>query len=313
MIIFWTILVNNVIPLIIMIALGIVLQRAFSLDIRTLSKLNFYLFSPAIMFQLLYQQPITFELVGVVLLFCFVFLVLQFGAVEAVLRIRGHKSGMKAAMRNSVLFYNSANYGIPLNNLAFSANSYTLMVQVLVMMVQALLPNTYGIYTVNAHRSNFKQIFWVIASMPVIYAIPLAFTLRGFEIPLPSYIQTPIDYLASAFIGTALITLGVQLGSMKLSITKGRLLDVLLSCLLRLIAGPLLAWLAIQMLQAAGFSIDPLVAAALIVSSAVPTSLSSVLLAVEFDNESEFASQTVFISTLLSIFTVTAVIFFLRL
>ena len=34
-----------------------------------------------------------------------------------------------------------------------------------------------------------------------------------------------------------------------------------------------------------------MMAKALIVSSAVPTSLSSVLLAVEFDNEPEFASQ----------------------
>jgi predicted permease len=58
--------------------------------------------------------------------------------------------------------------------------------------------------------------------------------------------------------------------------------------------------------------LDKLTAAALIVSSAVPTSLSSVLLAVEFDNEKEFASQAVFLSTLLSILTITVVIFFLN-
>ncbi len=58
--------------------------------------------------------------------------------------------------------------------------------------------------------------------------------------------------------------------------------------------------------------IDEMMGAALIVSSAVPTSLSSVLLAVEFDNEKDFASQSVLVSTALSIVTVTAVIYLLR-
>jgi len=79
--------------------------------------------------------------------------------------------------------------------------------------------------------------------------------------------------------------------------------DVGLSALLRLVVGPALAW-GLSLLM--GF--DRLTTAAIIVSSAVPTSLSSVLLAVEFDNEKEFASQAVFISTLLSVFTVTIVI-----
>ena len=47
MTIFWSILLNNVLPLSVMIAIGITLQRAFSLDIKTLSKLNFYLVLPS--------------------------------------------------------------------------------------------------------------------------------------------------------------------------------------------------------------------------------------------------------------------------
>ncbi|MNZ70213.1 Membrane transport protein [compost metagenome] len=232
----------------------------------------------------------------------------QYIIVEVVIRLRGYAPSMKSAMRNSVLFYNSANYGIPLNQLAFAGNEKTLAVQVLIMMTQSLIPNTYGIYNVNAHKADLKQIMRTILSMPVIYAIPLAFLLRGFNVPIPQPIATPIGYLSDAFIGTALITLGVQLGNMEWKIKRSLLVDVSLSGMLRLVAGPLLAWLIVWLM---GF--DKLTAAALIVSSAVPTSLSSVLLAVEFDNEAEFASQSVFISTILSIFTVTAVIFFLNL
>ncbi|WP_178075096.1 AEC family transporter [Paenibacillus albus] len=304
MAIFLSILVNNIIPLAVMIALGITLHRAFSLDIKTLSKLNFYLFSPAIMFKLLYTTEVSLQSAVHVMLFFLVFMLLLYGCVELAIRVRGIEKGRRGAMRNSVLFYNSANYGIPLNELVFASNPFTLSVQVLIMMMQSLLPNTYGIYSVNAHRITGKQIVRTILKQPVIYAIPFGFLMRGFDVPIPHALQVPVDYLANAFIGVALITLGVQLGSMKLSLRSLMLKDILLSCSLRLIGGPLLASLVVWML-----GIDGLMAKALIISSSVPTSLSSVLLAVEFDNEQDFASQAVLVSTLLSMVTVTFVIY----
>ncbi|WP_200966491.1 AEC family transporter [Insulibacter thermoxylanivorax] len=304
--IFLHILVNNVLPLTVMIVIGIILQKAFSLDIKTLSKLNFYLFSPAVIFNLLYTTEISAMLVGQVLLFFFLFMFAQYLVLELVIRLRGYKGGMIASMRNSVLFYNSANYGIPLNQLAFAGNAYTLSIQILIMMMQSLIPNTYGIYAVNAHRAKFRDIWRTIVSMPVIYVIPLAFLLRGFEVQIPDFLATPIGYLSNAFIGTALITLGVQLGSMSWRISRSLATDISISCTLRLVVGPMLAWVIVTLL-----GLPDLMSAALIVSSSVPTSLSSVLLAVEFDNEKEFASQAVFVSTLCSIITVTGVIYLL--
>lgn len=305
--IFLHILWNNVLPLSIVIGIGVVMHRIFELDIRTLSKLNFYLFSPAIMFELLYKTEIKLQLLGQVLLFSVMFMLAQYVIVEGVVRLRKYEYGKRSAMRNSVLFYNSANYGIPINQLAFSGNPYTLSVQVIIMVIQSLVPNTYGIYNVNAHKADWRTIRKVILSMPVIYVIPLAFLMRGFEVPLPQSIDISVGYLANAFIGTALFTLGVQLGSIRGSFNRKLAVDVSLSAALRLIVGPLLAWGVVQLLDLHG-----LLASALIVSSAVPTSLSSVLLAVEFDNEKEFASQTVLVSTVLSIVTVTGVIYLLK-
>ncbi|MFC5404011.1 AEC family transporter [Cohnella soli] len=305
--IFLHILWNNVLPLSVIIGLGAFLHRMFSLDIKTLSKLNFYLFSPAIMFQLLYGTAISLGLLGNVLLFFVVFMLLQYAVTEVIVRLRGYDGGKRAAMRNSVLFYNSANYGIPINQLAFSGNPYTLSVQIIIMMMQSLVPNTYGIYSVNAHKADWRRIRNVILSMPVIYVIPIAFAMRGFHVPLPGFLDISIGYLANAFIGTALFTLGVQLGSMKGGVSRELALDVGIAVALRLIGGPLLAWGVVLL-----FGLDGLLASALIVSSAVPTSLSSVLLAVEFDNEEQFSSQTVLVSTILSIITVTATIYLLK-
>lgn len=298
------ILLNNVVPLGLLIGLGIVLQRAFQLDIKTLSKLNFYLFSPAIMFLMLYESELSFQVMFQVLLFFFVYFFALFGLTEIVIRLRRYRGGMRSAMRNSVIFYNSANYAIPLNQLVFVGDPFTLSIQIIIMMMQNLIPNTYGIYSVNAHQKQLKDTIRTILSMPAIYVIPIALIMRGLHIPVPHPIYISIDYIAKGFIATALVTLGVQLGSMKWRI---KLSDVAISNVLRLCVGPLLGFAVVWAL---GFHGD--MAKALVLSCAVPTSLSSVLLAVEFDNEPEFASQAVFSSTVFSIFTVTFVIYLLQ-
>lgn len=305
--IFFHILLKNIMPLMLMVSLGILLEKVFHLDIRTLSKLNFYLFAPVLIFILIYETAIPADQISSTVVFLVIFLLLQYAVVEVVIRIRRYKPSMRSAMRNSVLFYNSANYAIPLNQLVFANDKVTLGVQIIVNMFQTLIPNTYGVYSVNKHKASLKQVWKTILGMPVIYVIPLAFLFRANHIVIPDAIYIPLNYTYDAFIGTALLTLGVQLGQMSWKISKTVAIDVTISGLLRLVAGPLLAWLVTIILN-----IDGILAAALIVSSAVPTSLSSVLLAVEFDNEKEFASQAVFVSTLVSIATVTVVIFCLN-
>ncbi|QGQ97164.1 AEC family transporter [Paenibacillus psychroresistens] len=301
---FSQILLNNVIPLCIMICIGAILQKIFRLDIKTLSKLNFYLFSPVIVFKMLYESTISGSILLQVLLFVFISLLLLAGIAEIIMLFRRYKAGMRTAMRNSVIFYNSANYAIPLNQLVFVGDAFTMSIQIIVMMVQNLLPSTYGVYSVNSHKNDLKATLRTVFSMPSIYTIPLAFLMKGFSVPIPNTIYIPINYISQAFIAIALVTLGVQLGTMKWQI---KFSDVMISNFLRLIMGPAIGFLVVYLLDIHG-----VMAKALILSSAVPTSLNSVLLAVEFDNEPEFASQAIFSSTIFSIFTVTLVIYLLQ-
>lgn len=301
---FFYILLYNIIPLSVLISVGIILQKIFKLDMRTLSKLNFYLFSPVIIFKMLYESNLTVALLFEVLLFFFIFFISLAVVAEICMRLRGMDGGMKIAMRNSVLFYNSANYAIPLNQLVFLNNPFTMSIQMIIMMMQGLLPNTLGIYMINAHRMPLKDTMRTILSMPIIYAIPLAFIMRGLHVPIPEPLYIPLDHIANGFIVMALLTLGSQLGAMKWTLRFG---DVLMSNTLRLLVGPALGWLIVWLMGIQGE-----MAQALVLSCAVPTSLSSVLLAVEFDSEPEFASQAVFSSTVLSMITVTLVIYLVK-
>lgn len=298
------ILLHNVIPLIAVISIGIFLYRAFHLDIKTLSKLNFYLFAPVIIFKMIYESDITGSVFLQVLLFFVLFFLALIAVVELFIRLKRYSPEMRTAMRNSVIFYNSANYGIPINQLVFLGNPFAMSIQVIILMMMDLIPNTFGVYSVSTHKGSLRNTVKIIFSLPGIYAIPLAFFLRWAQIPIPEPLYIPLNYVANGFIGMALITLGVQLGSMKWVI---RFSDVLISNAFRLLIGPVFGYLIVLLL-----GIEGLMAQALVLSCAVPTSLVSVLLAVEFDNEPEFASQAVFSSTLLSVFTVTLVIYMLR-
>lgn len=306
MIYFTHILLNNVIPLGIMISLGIGMQRIFKLDIRTFSKLIFYLFTPVQIFKMIYESSLSSALLLQCLLFIVLFLLGLFLVTLLAVRLRGHhRGGMKSAMMNSVLFYNSGNYAIPLNQLVFAGDAFTMSVQMIVMMVQALIPNTYGVYSVNAHKMALKDTMRTIAGMPIIYAIPFGFLMRGFQVSIPGLLYEPITYIADAYTALALLTLGVQLGQMKWVLDRWT--DLAISNVLRLVAGPAIGFGIVLLL-----GIHGMMAKALVLSCAVPTSLSSVLLAVEFDNEPEFSSQAVFSSTVLSIFTVSVVIYLLQ-
>lgn len=294
------ILTQNVLPIMLTIALGALLQRVFRLDIRTLSKLNLYLFSPAVMFVMLYESSPSAELVLSVVGFFALFIACLYLLAEIVARLRRHPAGLKAAMRNSILFYNSGNYGLPLNRLVFGGDALTQSIQVLMMMLQNLLTGTFGVYAVNSHRQNWKATLRTIAAMPGVYAIVAAFACRSLDFRVPDVLAIPLRDIADGFIAMALLTLGVQLGSVRWGSYAA---DVAISCFIRLCVGPALGFLLVWLLGIRG----P-VAQALVLSCAVPTSVNSVLLAVEFDNEPEFASQAVLASTVLSVVTVTAVI-----
>jgi predicted permease len=301
---FFYILYQNILPLSLMITIGAVMYRVFKLDIKTLSKLNFYVFSPALVFVKLYESSLSYAALLQVLLFFMIFFAAIVAIVEIVIRIKRYRGGMKSAMRNSVIFYNSANYAIPLNQMVFVGDSFTLSLQIIIMMFQNLIPNTYGVYSVNAHKSSLREIFRTIMGMPVIYAIPLAIIMRLSHIPVPKTFNIPLQYIVNGFMATALLTLGVQLGSMKWKLDFS---NVILSNFLRLCIGPLVGFLVVYALGIKG-----IMAHALILSCAVPTSLNCVLLAVEYENEPDFSAQAVFTSTVLSMFTVTLVIYLLQ-
>ena len=98
----------------------------------------------------------------------------------------------------------------------------------------------------------------------------------------------------------AIFTLGAQLADTRIQLKS---IAVYVPVLLRLVISPMVGFLLITLL-----GIDGLMAQVLLIGSASPSAVNSLLLAIEFDADPEFASQTVFLTTLLSAITVSVVI-----
>ena len=298
---FFTILRDNIAPIFMIILIGWVIGKKFSLDIHTLTKINIYVFVPALIFVKITETDITGSMVGAfgfAFLLMFVMSLLSSGLAS----IRKLTPSKAIAMKNAVLFYNSGNLGLPLIMLLFDQLPQAVSIQIMILLAQNLSTNTIGMYNANRGNLNVKDSLRAMLKMPTIYAVAFGFIFKLLHIDLTQFFLWPAAvFISNGLVPIALLTLGVQLSLVKMDFQD---MDIYLTSLLRLIGGPLICFFFITL-----FRIEGIMAQVLLISSSVPTAVNTALLAVEFRNEPEFASQVVMTTTLFGAITMSVVIY----
>ena len=314
--IFFQILGHNMLPIFILISLGFLLSKKFNLDVMTLSKLNFYIFTPVFIFQNLYIKKIPLEMVKVFICAA-VFMMVNYLAATMIARIRKYDISRTNAFKNSLMFYNSSNIGLPLITLVFSGAAFisngknpylntAVTAQIMVMVLQDMTVNTIGFFNGGSGNMHFKDSIKKVLSMPAIYVITLAFIFKM----IPSYdftkslIWPAIIYIKDGLIPISLMTLGVQLSKTSINFKDK---EVYLASVLRLVGGPIFIFCLINI-----FGFQGVIAETLMISSAVPTAVTTALIAVECNNSVDYSTQVVVSSTLFSSLSLVIVIFLAR-
>ncbi len=313
--VFYHILGNNILPIFTLIGLGYLVNKLFNLDIFTLTKLNFYIFVPIFVFVNLYTTEIDLNLIQA-LLFGVVFLLVNMFLGIVIGKLQGYDLQLQNAFQNTVMFYNSGNIGVPLITLVFSSSPYVLggqtpylglalTTQVMILVVQNITTNTLGFFNAGRAYLSWQESLRKILQMPTIYAIPMAFILKSLTIDLTRAPFWPgLELVSQGLVSVALITLGVQLSRTKFNFQDK---ESYLAVTVRLFVGPIIAFILLKL-----FGLQGVVAQTLMISSSVPTAVNTALIAVEYDNRPDFVSQTVMLSTLLSAFSLTIVIYLAR-
>lgn len=301
---FLYILTNIILPIALLVALGYLLQKKLKMDTRTFSRLNIYIFIPAVLFMKIYDAEVSMSFVGTVVTFVLVTQAIMILMAAIISRILKYPHGIRKAFSNSLVFYNNGNYGLPLTDLVFNGSALAMSAQVFVMVIQNITSSTLGVYQASSGKSTSGQALKKVLGMPAIYMIAIVIIVKATGYSLPEPALTPIRYLSDGFIGFALVTLGVQLAEVT---AKFDIKSVLLTSFIRLILSPALGLLMVLILGVEGE-----LAKALIIGISTPTAVNTAILAREFDNEPEYAAQNVFVSTLLSPITLSILIYLLN-
>ncbi|MEN1967557.1 AEC family transporter [Lentibacillus sp. N15] len=290
-----------ILPILILLFVGALLQKKFRFQLRPIAKLITYCFMPAAVFLNIYQAEFDYRLLGKLLFYLLFFstsLILLSVVLAKSLRLEGEE---RTALKNSISLMNSGNYGLPVSQLIFSANPLGVSVQIIMLVFQNLLTYTYGLYNLISASKTVMDILKSLLRLPIIHALLLGIIFNVFNVPLPMVVQIPLEQLANGFASLALLLLGAQLADIRFN-TFHRVIGW--SLLGRLVAGPMFALVFIFVL-----GIDGVIAQSLLIASSFPTSRNTATLALEYDVAPELHAQIVLFSTLLSSITVTIVIY----
>ncbi len=292
--------VDIIVPVFILIGLGVVLHRVFQFDLYTLAKVNIYFIVPGFIFLKLYETAFSLSLFLSVLLFFSILIVLLYLISNLVSRLFGYSRSVRASFTNSILFYNSGNYGVPVNDLVFKHDPFAMSIQVIILTFQNILTFSWGIFTLKTVEGNKLSAILGYFKMPVLYAMVIGIGFNLLDVAVPEFVLIPANYIADAMVAIALVTLGAQVAQLRFA---RNLSVVYVSLILRLLLGPAIALGIIFVL-----GIDGVTAQALLISSAMPTAVNSAIIAQEYENEPELSAQIVLASTVFSMVTVTMVI-----
>lgn len=298
-----SIFVENILPIFIAAGLGYLLDRKFHLDVKTISRMGFYVLAPCLVFTSLTRSSVSGEEFGRIILFEALMTATLLTVTWSIARLARLTRPQESAFLLSVLFVNAGNYGLSVNLFAFGEEA--LARAILFFVGSTMLMNTLGIFLASRGRANAKTALLNVFKVPMVYAVMLAFAARASPWPVTeaSWFRA-LDTLGRAAVPVMLLLLGIQLARNSL----GRdLKHISTATLLRLALAPLLSLVLAAITGLTGDS-----RRACVLEASMPTAVTSVILALEFDALPEFVTGVVFLSTLLSPLSLTLLIAWLR-
>jgi len=292
---------NNILPIILLSSAGFALGKLLHIDPRSLGRVVFYVFSPVLIFDLLLQNQLKLTEAAIVIAFALCF-ILMIGALTFVLGylFRFERPALVGILITT-MFANTGNYGLPLVSFAFGEQA--LSYAGIYFVTTTLLFYTLGVFLASLGHMTFKEAIVGLFRIPTMYAVLLAIVINSLNVEIPIPIARAVELAAGGTIPLMLVLLGVQLTQVEFT---GNQRPLQLSVALRLVVAPLAA-----LLFAAIFGLHGFTRQASVTQASMPSMVSATVLAAEYNLDSKLVTAVVFISTLLSPFTLTPLLVFL--
>ncbi|MGL4881777.1 MAG: AEC family transporter [Waterburya sp.] len=292
-----TTLLPAVLPVGLIILIGFIVGRTLTIQRSSLSQLTLYTLSPALIVDSLYRTELSVTsssklIVGFALISSIIY-----GLVWLFSRLSNLDEVFSRAITAIILFPNTGNMGLPVATFALGtagldrAIVYMLASSVLMFCLGPAIIQGKGII------SGLK----LTLRLPLFWAIILGLSLRILAIKIPWGLDRGIQQLGAAAIPVDLILLGMQLAATRFQLGIREILTAMpmaSAAIARLAIAPIIAYIIGRCLQ-----LEILDLQILVLQSAMPTAVSSLVLVTEFGGDQNLVARAIVTSTLLSFIT----------
>jgi predicted permease len=305
----FSIFATAILPIVVVGAVGFLLGRSQDVDPGPLNTIVVYVLAPALVFHSLASTSLAESTLVDLVVAVTVYHVAMILLVEGAGRLFGQRDPFLSALVLVAAFPNSGNYGIPVSDFAFGATGRS--TAVLYLSVQGVLIYTLGVYIASrgggdSGLAGVKRVF----KIPLVYAVGGALLVRwaGLVPPAQSTAMTTLKLVGDASIPVMLLILGIQLAKTDVGST---LTQVGAATVSKMAVAPLVG---VGVALLVGFT-DPAVAKTFVLECAMPAAITPLILVGEFSEGevagvpvAEFVSTAVFVTTLVSVPTLTLTI-----
>ena len=292
------------------IALGFLLAHLGVLGAESqllLSRLVFFVATPALLFQTLSKAPVDQILTSGLAVAALSF-VGAAGVYVLLARTVWHRStGDTVLGALSSGYVNAANLGLPIT--VYVLGSATFVAPVLLLQLLVITPLAFAI--LDAVLTGRRPSLLVLISQPLRNPITvgsflgLLCSMAGWQVP--TLVAAPIALIAGMAVPGVLLAYGVSLRLGPRPIAGGSVVELAVVCTLKLLVQPVLAYAAARWL----FGLDGRALLAATVVAALPTAQNIFVYATRYNRSTTLARDSIFVTTALSVpvlLTITALL-----
>jgi predicted permease len=311
-----TVFYRVVLPMLLVAAAGFVVQKRLRLDMGTLTDLNFTCVLPAMIFFSIVSARLQAGNALLITAFGLAFVAATGLVTFAATLVRGVPPDQRSAATLAGMMHNSGNFGMPLQRLAFAESGMAnaaVSAQTFVLISQSLMSFTVGVALAAGGKTRvpLKDVLRQVLRLPPVYALAAGFLVVRLRDSMPAdalasvaAVAAPfwdaIGFVKDAFVGLAMLLLGAQLATIE---TRRGDYPVAMIVILKLVAAPVVSYLLIRL-----FGIDGFLGRVLLIGTANPTAINTLLMCMKFDNHPGLLARAVLYTTVLAPLAVTPII-----
>jgi predicted permease len=285
-------ILNTIVPVFGVMALGFWLTGRRELHIPTLADLALLVTSPALVFSVLSEMTLSPE--RSMTLFSGTVWIVAGTGVLATLYVFSQRGELRGLIPPA-LFWNSGNMGLPCAQFAFGPEG--LEAAVIPFVTVAVLQFSLGIWIAKGRGGWLEAL-----RLPLVYACLAGLVVGATDIVIPNVIMAPVKMVGDMAIPLMLLNLGIQLRRLQVTDVQHSVVAVAI----RVLGGPAAALLFVEL-----FGVDGVDRQVLLLGSVMPAAVANVVIAQRYGSNPSLVASAIVIGTLASLVTIPTILYFI--